>query len=212
MVFEAFSDKPDSGLDEQEGGWGDTLLNYRLQLFSQDDCGWTPAVAPRFSVILPTGDEESGIGRGELGYQFNLPISKQLDPFAFHFNAGFTYVPEVSVPLGLGLNSPGTDLRGYNLGASVIWLATYDLNFLVECVAFWNEELDEFGARDRTTEVVINPGLRYAVYTDDSVQWVLGVSAPIGLSNDAPDYGVFCYMSVEHAFRKLNGNGKCCSR
>jgi hypothetical protein len=97
-------------------------------------------------------------------------------------------------------------LRGYNLGASIIWLASYEVNFLVECVAFWNEELDELGVRERTTEVVVNPGVRWAVYTDDSVQWVLGAAAPIGVSDDAPDYGVFFYMSVEHSFlKKCNG-------
>ncbi len=208
MTFESFSDHPDGQPSEKEGGWGDTLVNYRYQLLMDDECSWQPAIAPRFSLILPTGDEDRGLGTGELGYQFNLPISKQLDPFAFHFNAGVTHIPGVTVNLGNGLFSPGTDLRGYNLGASAIWLASYDLNFMLEFVAQWNDELDDVGLRDRTTEVVINPGVRYAIHTEGSLQWVVGVAAPIGLSRDAPDYGVFFYMSVEHAFRKLaNGNG-----
>jgi hypothetical protein len=202
ITFGEFSDKPDGGLPEEQGGFSDSFLNYRCQLLSEDEDGWRPAVAPRASLILPTGDEGRGLGNGELGYQFNLPISKQLEPFAFHFNAGFTYIPNVSVPLEGGLISPGSDLHGYNLGGSIIWLASYEVNFLVECVALWNEELDDFGLRDRTTEVVVNPGVRWAVYTDDSVQWVLGASAPIGVSRDAPDYGAFFYLSVEHSFLK----------
>ncbi len=208
LTFEEFSDKPAGGAPEEQGGFGDTFLNYRCQLLSEDAGGWRPAMAPRASLILPTGDERRGLGTGAIGYQFNLPVSKQIDPLAFHFNAGFTYNPDVSVPLLPGAVSPGTDLHGYNLGGSIIWLASYELNFLVECVALWNEELDDFGLRDRTTEVIVNPGVRYAVYTDDSVQWVLGVSAPIGVSHDAPDYGVFFYMSVEHSFLKKNSNGK----
>jgi hypothetical protein len=202
LAFREFSDKPDGGAPDTQGGWGDTFLNYRCQLLDDDANGWQPAVAPRASLILPTGDENRGLGTGALGYQFNLPISKQLDPFAFHFNAGFTYTPNVSAPLPSGAASAGASLHGYNLGASIIWLASYEVNFLVEYVALWNEELDDFALRDRSTEVVLNPGMRYAAYTDDSVQWVLGVSAPLGLSRDAPDYGVFFYLSVEHSFLK----------
>ena len=203
MTFESFFEEPNGGPSEEEGGFGDMLVNYRYQLMTDDECSLRPAVAPRASLILPTGDEDRGLGTGELGYQFNLPISKQLEPFAFHFNAGATYIPGVSVTLLNGLPSVGRDLRGYNLGTSVIWLASYDLNFFTEFVAQWNEDLDEFGLRDKTTDVVMNPGLRYAVYTDASVQWVLGFSTPIGLSRDAADYGVFGYMSVEHAFKKV---------
>lgn len=202
LPFETFFEEPDGGLPEEQGGFGDVLLNYRYQLLMEEDCSWLPAVSPRFSLILPSGDEERGLGDGELGYQFNLPVSKKIEPFAFHFNAGFTYIPDVSVVLANGLDSPGRDLRGYNLGASAIWLASYDLNFMLELVAFWNDELNEFGVREHTTEVIVNPGVRYAIYTEGSLQWVIGVGVPIGLSKDAPDYGVFGYMSVEHAFKK----------
>jgi hypothetical protein len=34
------------------------------------------------------------------------------------------------------------------------------------------------------------------------VEWVIGVSAPIGLTSHSPDIGLFIYMSVEHAFQK----------
>ena len=202
LVFEHFSEEPDGGPADEEGGWGDTLLNYRYQLLMDDECSLQPAVAPRFSLILPTGDEDRGLGTGEIGYQFNLPVSKELDPFAFHFNAGLTYTPEVAVTLLDGTTSPGRDLRAYNLGASAIWLASYDINFMLELVSLWEDELDEAGNRDRTTSVLLNPGIRGALYTGDEVQWVAGVGLPIGLSDDAPDIGLFIYMSVEHVFRK----------
>jgi Putative MetA-pathway of phenol degradation len=188
---------------EEEGGWGDTLINYRYQLTMDDECGLMPAIAPRISVILPTGDEDRGLGTGEVGYQFNLPISKELDRFAFHFNAGHTYSPDVSVPLFNNLDSAGRDLRGYNLGGSAIWLASYDVNFLLELVTLWDEELDDLGQRDKTTSVILNPGVRGALFTGEEVQWIAGVGLPIGLSDDAPDIGVFIYMSVEHNFRTL---------
>ena len=50
--------------------------------------------------------------------------------------------------------------------------------------------------------VLVNPGVRYAVCQYEDVEWVLGVSVPVGLTRDSPDIGVFAYMSVEHTFRK----------
>jgi hypothetical protein len=200
LPFETFFEQVNGGLPEEQGGLGDIFLNYRYQLLTEETA--CVSVAPRFSLVLPTGDEGRGLGHGEAGFFFNLPVSKQLDPFAFHFNAGFIVIPDVSVALGNGLISPGRDLRGFNLGFSAIWLASYDLNFLLELVGLWGEDLDDLGFRDHTSEVILNPGLRYAVYTSDEVQWVLGISLPVGLSEDAPDYGVFGYMSVEHAFKK----------
>jgi hypothetical protein len=48
-----------------------------------------PAIAPRFTLILPTGDEDKGFGSGSVGYQFNLPVSKIVsDRVTLHFDAG----------------------------------------------------------------------------------------------------------------------------
>jgi hypothetical protein len=200
LPFETFFEEVNRGPPEEQGGLGDIFLNYRYQLLTEETAPVT--MAPRFSLIVPTGDEGRGLGTGQAGFFVNLPVSKEMDPFAFHFNIGFIVIPDASVDLGNGLSSPGRDLRGFNLGFSAIWLASYDLNFLVELVGFWDEELDERGFRDHTSQVILNPGLRYAVYTEDALQWVLGISIPIGLSEDAPDYGVFGYMSVEHPFKK----------
>ena len=57
-------------------GMGDILLNYRYQLLYEGDC--KPAVAPRFSLILPTGNRKKGTGNNVVGYQLNLPVSKKI--------------------------------------------------------------------------------------------------------------------------------------
>src|SRR3989304_579579 len=200
LVFEQFNNHPDVGPPEEEGGWGDTLVNYRYQLSFEDVDGWRPAIAPRFSLLLPTGDKDRGLGTGELGYQFNLPVSKEIDPFAFHFNAGLTYTPHVSTTLAGGNDTFQRDLNGYNLGGSAIWLAGYNVDFMLELVSFWDEEPDELGNVDHTTSVILDPGVRCALFTGEEVQWVAGLGLPIGLSSDAPDFGVFIYLSVEHSF------------
>ena len=193
---------------EHASGIGDVLLNYRYQLFK--DQGALPAFAPRFSVVLPAGDEGRGFGDGRAGVQLNLPISKTLsDRVYVNFNAGLTYLPDVRIRLSDDRRSRGLDLLSFNLGGSVIYAATDDLHFLFEVL--WNsdqglqektrrDEDDPFADRDRWEDVVISPGLRWAINLEGDLQIVPGIAVPIGLSEDAIDYGVFFYLSVEHPF------------
>jgi hypothetical protein len=189
---------PEVGAVESASGLGDIQLNYRYQILLENDC--QPAIAPRFTLIVPTGDEDEGLGSGELGYQFNLPISRTLKDWAFHFNAGATFIPGVDAGVDPLLDFEGRTLNGYNLGASVIWLARPDFNLLLESVALWDEELTADGSEDHIQEVIISPGFRWAPYTRGSTQLVLGAAVPIGLSDDATDISLFLYMSFEHPF------------
>ncbi len=183
----------------QQADVGDTFLNYRYQLLSNDDFLWC---APRATLILPTANEQFGFGSGELGYQCNLPISRYGDSFDFHFNIGATYTPGVEVPLPGGFLSPTLGLSGYNLGASTFWKPEVYLHFFVEWLMLWNDEILDTGEENVINQVLVNPGMRYAVCQFDEVEWVLGVSVPIGLTRDTPDIGVFAYMSIEHLFNK----------
>ena len=78
----------------QEGdttGLGDIAINYRYQLIMKGPL----AVSPRFSLILPTGDEKRGMGRGATGYQVNLPVSVEIgEQWVSHWNAGATFTPD----------------------------------------------------------------------------------------------------------------------
>src|SRR4026209_1661417 len=59
---------------EDGNGIEDMRLNYRLQALMEGK--YTPAFAPRLSLVLPTGDSDNGFGIGVVGYEFNLPFSK----------------------------------------------------------------------------------------------------------------------------------------
>jgi len=52
---------------------GDVLLNYRFQAYYDEKT--LTAFAPRFSLVLPTGDERDGFGNNTVGYQWLLPFS-----------------------------------------------------------------------------------------------------------------------------------------
>jgi Putative MetA-pathway of phenol degradation len=158
-------------------GLGDVLLNYRYQLVGD---GETPLhVAPRLSVILPTGSEDEGRGAGSVGLQTNLPMSYVLsDAVAAHGNAGLT------------LDGESGDVDA-NLGASAIWRVHRSANLMLETV--WESAQDEV--------VLLNPGVRWAFDFANGLQVVPGVAYTFALGTDDAD-ALFLYLSFEHPFRR----------
>ena len=74
-------------------GFNDVILNYRYQLTGHEAF---VTLAPRISLILPTGNAKKDLGTGVFGYQFNLPASKRIsNSFVFHANVGYTLLPNV---------------------------------------------------------------------------------------------------------------------
>jgi hypothetical protein len=174
-------------------GLRDIYLNYRFQaLYETERC---PAFAPRFSLVVPTGDEKKGLGYDRFGYQFNLPVSKVVqDRWTVHANAGLTFFTDVQE------RNPVT----YNLGASAIYAASRTLNFMLEAVGRWNEDINS-GRIERSFEAILMPGVRYALNFPDA-QMVLGLGLPFGMTRTAPDYGAFFYFSFEHRFKRPAGD------
>ena len=180
------------GASQSDNGLGDVLLNYRFQACFDETT--LRAFAPRFSVILPTGDERRGFGEGTPGCQLNLPFSTALGDTAFlHLNAGTTFQPDAA-------SANGRDLCHCNLGASGIYALTRDCHLLIEWIGEWEESAGVHGTLRREFASVISPGIRKAFNFDSGAQIVAGVAMPIGLTRSAPDYGVFLYLSIEHSF------------
>lgn len=175
----------DSG--DHQNGFGDLQLNYRYQLsFEGAD---RPAIAPRASLILPTGNEAEGLGSGSTGFQFNLPVSKIVtDNLTLHGNAGVTTFFDVD----------GHSPTNYNLGGSVIYAVNRDFNFMLEGLEEWTESVDETGRIQHDAAFTISPGARYALNLEGGTQVVIGAAAPIRFENGNTDYGVLLYLSIEH--------------
>jgi hypothetical protein len=178
-------------------GIGDVLLNYRYQLLEEGDR--RPAFAPRFSLILPSGDRKKGTGDGVVGYQWNLPFSKKFPPqFALHANFGLTYLPKVRAPLDGGGLSPRRALVSYNLGASAIFAFTSRLHAMLEWVGNFEQSLNGDGRRAHDFVSTISPGIRASVIEKEGLQTVVGVALPVGLTRAADRFGVLLYLSIEH--------------
>jgi Putative MetA-pathway of phenol degradation len=186
---------------EDDNGMADMRLNYRLQALTEDE--YTPAFAPRLSLVLPTSDHNKGFGTGVVGYEANLPFSKIIsDRWTLHFNAGMSVFPNVGEH----------HLTNYNLGASAIYAVSRDFNLMLETVAGWNEDIAEgvFAAEetvDRTATAIISPGARCAFNLPSDAQLVIGAAVPIGLTSDSPDWGLFFYCSFEHPFIRTEARG-----
>ena len=166
---------------EDDNGMADMRLNYRVQALVEDK--YTPAFAPRLSLVLPTGDQSEGLGAGVVGYEFNLPFSKIVsDRWTLHFNAGMSIFPNAH---------QSRHLTNYNVGVSAIYALSRDFNLMLESLAGWNEDIAEgvFAFEetvDRTTTAIISPGTRYAFNLPNDAQLVVGAAFPIGLIPDSP--------------------------
>ncbi len=181
-------------------GWGDLLLNYRLQAIGN---GETPvAFSPRLSLVLPTGDASLGLGSGTFGYQVNLPFSAALGrSFVSHTNVGTTYLPSARDRDGNRANP-----LSFNVGQSFIWLVTSRFNPMVEAVWNHNETVSGQNKTDTEDALVVNPGFRAAFDLPGDLQVVPGVSVPITLTGSrAGEVAVFGYLSFEHPFMRAGG-------
>jgi hypothetical protein len=153
-------------------GIGDALLNYRFQLREETARG--PSIAPRVSIILPTGREEAGLGAGTAGLQINVPASKQFGDFYLHANAGYTWLPDVqAIP---------------QISGSGIWRVTAALNLMLEGTVAFDELL------------TVSPGFRRGWNFGDH-QLVIGVAVPITWADGGSTAALLTYFSYELPFR-----------
>lgn len=175
-------------------GWGDTAFNYRYQLVGSGEK--KVAVAPRLTLLFPTGDHSFGRGSGGLGLQTNLPISIQHTAhIVTHWNAGATWVPHA---LDERRDAAGT--VGVNLGQSLVWLASPRVNFLVETLWTSSESVVGPHQTQRSQDLYVSPGIRWAHNLKGNLQIVPGIAAPIGIGPCAGEKGVIFYLSFEHPF------------
>jgi len=176
-------------------GWGDTFINYRYQLVGNGDTRL--AIAPRFSLLLPTGSATAGRGMGGTGLQTNLPVSFVLNKrLVTHWNAGLTWVPRAQNEFH---QTAGT--LGANLGQSMVWLINPRFNALVETIWTSTPQVAAPGLTTPQHDLYISPGARWAFNFKNGLQIVPGVGMPIGIGPSSGQLGAIFYLSFEHALR-----------
>ena len=174
-------------------GLGDILLNYRYQLIGDSDA--PVAMAPRLSVLLPTGSARRSLGAGGAGVQLGVPVSVVLSPrFQVNGNAGVTWTRSAK-------NERGESARtlGYNFGASAIWRGTSRLDLMLEAIWMRTQTPSAQGKVKADRACFISPGVRWAYNLASGLQIVPGVGVPIGIG-PSHDRSVLVYLSFEHPF------------
>ncbi len=176
-------------------GIGDVGINYRMQIAGNPDASLL--VAPRLTLLLPTGSEARGRGTGGAGVQLNLPVTVVATPqLVTHWNAGATLVPSAAAPSGTSATT-----TSFNLGAGVVWLLKPSVNLLLEGVWASDAEAIADGSSARSASAWVSPGIRWA-FDAGSVQVVPGVAYVIGVGPSRGDESLFLYLSFEHSFSK----------
>ena len=177
-------------------GLGDALINYRYQLLDDHDWCW---VAPRLSVILPTGKSSEGFGNGVVGLQVSLPASKRLsNGFISHVNIGATILPNVEGTVDGGRTVHRT-LQTYSVGTSGIFLLSKNFNLMLELLHNYSSFIGTSGNLEFSHETILSPGLRFAINIG-KLQIVPGIAAPLRITSSSSDVNLFAYLSFEHPF------------
>ena len=177
-------------------GIGDVALNYRYQLLGDGEA--KVAISPRFTVVLASGSEAQGRGAGATGFQILLPMSFVLTPMLVaHSNAGYTWTPKAK-----DADGNKADLKSWNVGQSLVWLAGQRINFMLEAIYARGQEVAGAGRTSTVKSAYVSPGVRWSYDFASGLQIVPGVAFPIGVGPSRHEKSVFVYLSFEHPFKK----------
>lgn len=185
---------------QMEGSTGlslnDLLINYRYQIVAEKKI----SIAPRFSVLFPTGKMNSESTTGLWGYQVNLPLSVVLtDKIVLHGNVGQS-LAHSSSKYKEDEHLKVTTQAG-NYGISFIYQVTNEFNLMCEAIHLTTVAGLASGIRLENNSTIISPGLRFAVNLSSGMQIVPGFAVPYDLQ--LKEHFYFLYLSVEHAFKKI---------
>jgi Protein of unknown function (DUF3187) len=162
---------------------------------------WAPAIAGRFALKLPTGDEDRAIGSGEVDLGLGLALEKTLGPVRLYFNRGLT-IPTGNPFAGTGIDSApmlSTFLTGeYRLTERFSLLV--QLNGVTSPVRNTGLDID-----NPTFEILAGfnwalPGL--------PVVWQAGFMEDLNDTNRTADFALF--MSWSFVFGQRSSTPRCC--
>jgi hypothetical protein len=191
----------DPGLPGTQRGLGDLLLNYRYQALMEGP--GRPAFSPRFSIILPTGADDRGLGDGTVGLDVNMPFSKQRGDVYLHGNAGFSLLPGVYGGQDARTREAieHTLFSPFVAGSAIVRIRPM-LNLMLESVVRWEHAPDALlSTATRDAVAIVSPGVRGG-WNIGEHQLIIGVAVPVTVTSSDDRVGVFGYFSYELPFMK----------
>jgi len=177
-------------------GIGDIGINYRYQLLGDGDA--TIALAPRATLVIPTGDWKQARGSGALGGEVAIAASYVISRFvSSHTNAGVSFTPSARNAAG-----EKASVHDWSFGQSLILTASSLIQPMLEAVYSRGTEVTGNDRTSGTESFLVAPGARVAINFDSGLQVVPGLAVPVGIGPSSGERGVFFYLSLEHAFRR----------
>jgi hypothetical protein len=85
-VAHGWSEVEEDGVETDESGISDMAVEAKWRFFEKGGFG----LALKPGVTFPTGNEDKGFGSGKVTYGVMLIATKELEPWAFHMNFGYT--------------------------------------------------------------------------------------------------------------------------
>lgn len=152
--------EPDEG--RGRGGIGDSLVGLKHRLL--DEAAAIPAVLGALTVRLPTGDEDRGLGAGEVDVGLLAVASKTFGPATLAWNGGYTFVTR------------DRELEFWTHAAAVEYRATAAWSLLGEVVS-------ALASRGGPATVVVRAGTTYAVHPRVRLDAGIG----FGVTRQSPD-------------------------
>ena len=176
--------------------FGDLLLNYRYQILGDGETRL--AVAPRATLILPSGSLKNASGYGGVGVQSVIPASFVLNRhLVSHYDFGGTWVPRAH-----DATHDVAASYGYNATGSLIWLAHSRINGMFESTWTSSHLVSRPHGTDVQNTLWLAPGARFAFNFRSGLQIVPGAAYVAGAGPSSGDNGVFLYLSFEHPMWK----------
>ena len=176
-------------------GIGDVGVHYRYQLLGMS--GGATYLAPRLTVLLPTGDASLGMGAGGTTFEALVPLTLERRALSFNANLGGSITPRARD--GAGNVAGASSLAA---GGSVMWATTRTFNLLLETM--WSRETSVVGPSQvlPQEEFTISPGFRWAQDFAGDVQLVRGVALSLTHGPDGTTRAALFYLSIEHPFTR----------
>jgi hypothetical protein len=179
-----------------ETGMGDLGLNYRYQAVGDGEARL--AIAPRFSVTLPTGDWKKSRGSGSTGVNAAIPVSYVVNPLLVtHFDIGAGVTPSARDAAG-----DRSRILSWTTAGSAIITASNRIQPMLEAVYFRGQAVIGRNRTERSESVLISPGVRGAFNFRSGLQIVPGIAVPIGIGVSSGQRYAFFYLSFEHPFNE----------
>jgi hypothetical protein len=191
------------GIIQFPSGFGDLMIHYRPTIWGKNH-PWA-MVIPRFSLIIPTGSGQHGLGSGVWGSQFNLAVTKRFSrKILTTYNVGFTVMFKSHYDTYDGNGKPVVvyerDIFMKNVGVGLIFLAHPKYNLMLEYASNFEEQILDDGAIESVQSSVVNPGFRFA-FNVGRTQVVPGLGFPLKFQNgEFLSSSTFIYFSIEPAY------------